>query len=266
VSSQPSRTRGVAGRLASALAAAALTLVVAAGAGPALGQPPPAAERDARAIDALAAMGKYLRSLKSFSVRADTVIDEVLTTGQKLQFAGQVDYLVQAPDRLRAEVRTDRRQRVYIYDGKSVTVYAPRMQYYGIVTAPGTIAEALPAIEQKYGLDVPLADLFLWGTDNGGLDDIKQAAVIGPATIGGKACTHYAFRQSEVDWQVWIRQGAEPLPCKIVITTTAEPSQPQFAALLTWNLAPKKDKASFGFAPPPGARRIEVVPVATAKP
>jgi hypothetical protein len=249
------------------LAAACLVAALATGTGPALGQQPAAgiaAQREAKAMDALAAMGKYLRSLKAFAVRADTVIDEVLTTGQKLQFAGTVDYLVQAPNGLRADVRSDRRQRVFIYDGKSLTLYAPRMRYYGAVAAPATIAEALQVAEQKYDLEVPLADLFLWGTDKGGLEDIKEAAFIGPATIGGKACDHYAFRQDDVDWQVWIRQGSQPLPCKVVITTTAEPSQPQYAAVLAWNLAPKIDKSSFTFAPPKGASRINIAPAATA--
>ena len=255
-------------RFGAALAAACVVVAIATGAGPALGQQPAAgtaAQRDAKAMDALAAMGKYLRSLKAFAVRADTVTDEVLTTGQKLQFAGTVDYLVQAPDRLRADVRNDRRQRVFIYDGRTVTLNSPRMQYYGTIAAPGTIAEALQVAEQKYDLDVPLADLFLWGTDKGGLEDIKEAAFIGPASIGGKACDHYAFREDDVDWQVWIRQGNQPLPCKIVITTTAEPSQPQYAAVLAWNLAPKIDKSSFTFSPPKGARKIAIAPAAAAR-
>jgi len=254
-------------RCGAALAAVCAVVAIATGAGPAFGQQPAAgtaAQRDAKAMDALAAMGKYLRTLKTFAVRADTVTDEVLTTGQKLQFAGTVDYLVQAPDRLRAEVRSDRRQRQYIYDGKTVTMNAPRMQYYGTVAAPATIAEALVVAEQKYALDLPLADLFLWGSDKAGLEDIKEAAFIGPATIGGKACDHYAFRQDDVDWQLWIRQGTQPLPCKIVITTTAEPSQPQYAAVLTWNLAPKIDKSSFTFSPPKGASRINIAPAAAA--
>lgn len=249
------------------LAAACLVAALATGTGPALGQQSAAgtaAQREAKAMDALAAMGKYLRSLKAFAVRADAVIDEVLTTGQKLQFAGTVDYLVQAPNGLRADVRSDRRQRVFIYDGKSLTLYAPRMRYYGAVAAPATIAEALQVAEQKYDLEVPLADLFLWGTDKGGLEDIREAAFIGPAKIAGKACDHYAFRQDDVNWQLWIRQGSQPLPCKIVITTTAEPSQPQYAAVLAWNLAPKIDKSSFTFAPPKGASRINIAPAATA--
>jgi hypothetical protein len=231
---------------------------------PAAASAPAAATRDARAMDALAAMGKYLRTLKSFSVRADTVTDEVLTTGQKLQFAGTADYLVQTPNRMRADVRTDRRERRFIYDGKTVTMYAPRMQYYGTVPAPTTVAEVLMVAEQKYDIALPLADLFLWGTDKAGLEDIKEAAFIGPAKIGGKACDHYAFRQDGVDWQLWIQPGARPLPCKIVITTTAEPAQPQYAAVLTWNTAPKIDKGSFAFVPPKGTRKIDIAPTASA--
>ncbi len=40
-------------------------------------------------------MGKYLRSLKSFAVHADTSIDEAPQSGQKVQFAGTLDYRVQ---------------------------------------------------------------------------------------------------------------------------------------------------------------------------
>jgi len=259
-----------AGRRAVAWALTTAGLCVAAAAAfaqqppPAAASAPAAATRDARAMDALAAMGKYLRTLKSFSVRADTVTDEVLTTGQKLQFAGSADYLVQTPNRMRADVRTDRRERRFIYDGKTVTMYAPRMQYYGTIAAPGTLGEVLVVAEQKYDIALPLADLFLWGTDKSGIDDIKEAAYIGPAKVAGKACDHYAFRQEGVDWQLWIQPGARPLPCKIVITTTAEPAQPQYAALLTWNTAPKVDTGAFSFVPPKGTRKIDIAPAAAA--
>jgi hypothetical protein len=247
------------------LGAAAAALALAAG--PALAQQPaPAAasERDAKAIEALSAMGKYLRSLKSFALRADTTIDEVLTTGQKVQFAGTLEFRFQAPNRLRAEVNTDRRQRQFFYDGKTLTQYGPRMKYYATVAAPGTIGEALQMAEQKYDLEVPLADLFFWGTDKAGTEDIKDAAYIGPARIGGKDCGHYAYRQENVDWQVWIERGKQPLPCKIVITTTDEPAQPQYAVVLKWDLAPKLDNATFAFAPPKDAKKIQLAPFSPA--
>ena len=249
-------------------ASALLAIALCAGVGTALAQPAApavAGTRDAKAMEALTGMGAYLRSLKTFAVHADTVTDEVLTTGQKLQFAGSVDYLVQTPNRFRADVRNDRRERRFIYEGKTVTMYAPRMQYYGTVAAPATIAEALVVADQNYGISLPLADLFLWGTDKAGLEDIKEAQYIGPAKIGGKACDHFAFRQEGVDWQLWIQPGVRPLPCKIVITTTAEPARPQYAALLTWNTAPKIDKGSFAFVPPKGTGKVDFAPAASIK-
>jgi hypothetical protein len=242
--------------------------MLAASAGAALAQQPAAGsapQREAKAIEALAAMGKYLRSLKSYAVHADTAIDEILENGQKIQFAGTVGYRVQMPNRLRAEVRSDRKTRDVIYDGKTITQFAPRMGYYATVEASGTVAEALTMVDQKYVVEVPLADLFLWGTDKSGIEDIKEAAYIGPAKIGGKSCDQYAYRQEGVDWQVWIQAGKQPLPCKMVITTTSEAAQPQYSAVLKWELAPKFADGTFKFAPPKGVRKIDIAPVAAAK-
>jgi hypothetical protein len=248
----------------------AAALLLAGGIGVATAQQPapaaaPAPVREAKAIEALTAMGKYLRSLKSYAVHAETNIDEILDNGQKIQFAGAVDYRVQMPSRMRVEVRSDRKTRDVVYDGKTITQYAPRMGYYGSVAAPATIAEALTMVDQKYGVEIPLADLFFWGTDKSGIEDIKQAAYIGPAKIGGKSCDQYAYRQEGVDWQVWIQAGKQPLPCKLVITTTSEAAQPQYAAVLKWDLAPKFGDTTFKFTPPKGAGKIELAPVAAAK-
>jgi hypothetical protein len=60
-----------------------------------------------------------------------------------------------------------------------------------------------------------------------------------------------------VDFQVWVAQGSQPLPRRIVITYKDEPRQPQFwADLSNWNLAPEVSDALFTFTPPEGADRI----------
>jgi len=216
--------------------------------------------RDAKAIDNVTSMGKYLRGLKTFAVHSDINKDEVLMNGQKLQFAGTADYLVQTPNRLRLEVKNDRRHRMYTYNGKTLTQYAPRIGYYATVDLTGTLGEVVRQAKEKYDLDFPLADLFLWGTDMADTKDIKEAAFIGVEHIGGHDCDHFAFRQEGVDWQIWIRQGNQPLPLKLVITTTDDPSQPQHVAVLKWNLSPKLDNKDFLFTPPEGSKKIEMAP------
>ena len=61
-------------------------------------KPAPAGEIEPKAIEALRSMGAYLRSLKTFAMRSDTTIDEVLDTGQKIRFSGTVEYRVRAPN------------------------------------------------------------------------------------------------------------------------------------------------------------------------
>jgi hypothetical protein len=219
------------------------------------------------ALAALEKMGAFLRTLKTFTLRADTTIDEVLDdTGQKIQFGGTVEYHVRLPDHLRADVSSDRKQRQFFYDGKTLTLYGQRVKYYASVPAPPTIRETLEMAEQKYGLDLPLADLFFWGTDKAHPEDIKAAIYVGPSWIGGVLTDHYAFRQEDVDWQIWIERSDTPLPRKLVITTTDEDEQPQYVAVLTWTLAPQLDDALFTFVPPAGAQQIVLREVTTPPP
>jgi hypothetical protein len=69
-----------------------------------------AAERDASAVAALERMGGYLRGLTTFQIRGQTSRDEVLDDGQSVEFDAVVDMIVQRPNRIRAEVTSDRKQ------------------------------------------------------------------------------------------------------------------------------------------------------------
>jgi hypothetical protein len=220
---------------------------------------------DPAAIAALDHMGAYLRTLTAFQIEARTATENVTEDGFKLQFDGVATLKVRRPDRLHVDISNARKQRQIFYDGKSVTVYGPRVKYYATVPAPQTLGETIQVLAKKYGIETPLADLFYWGTDQSGAADIKAAHHIGPATIDGKQTDHYAFRQEGVDWQLWIQQGEKPLPLKMAITSTAEAAQPTYSVGLRWNLSPRLQETAFVFKPPPGAMKI-VMQTADGKP
>lgn len=222
----------------------------------------PAPERDAAAIERVKQMSAYLRSLKSFQVTAQTTKDEVLETGQKIQFGGTVGYRYVGPDKLRAFLRTDRVWRDFYYDGKTLTQVAPRMNYYASVPVTGSVGSLTARLANEYDVELPLADLFTWGSTDDSVNNVTGATLIGPATVGGVDTDHIAMRQAGVDWQVWVQRGAQPLPRKIVITTTDEAQQPQYSAVLTWHLTLRPTAAEFTFKPSKGAVRITQVPVA----
>jgi len=218
-------------------------------------QPSSAAVNPA-AMKALNDMASYLRSLKAFQVDSATTTDEVQDDGQLIQYTAKINFVVQTPNKLLATSSSDRNERTFIYDGKTFTMFAQRAGYYATVPAPPTLRELDDALSEKYDIELPLADLFRFGSPDWKGADIKAATDIGPSEVSGTTCEHYAFRQDDVDWQVWIQKGDYPLPRKLVITTTTEAGRPQHTATYTWNLAPSFNEASFTFVPPAGARKI----------
>jgi hypothetical protein len=219
----------------------------------------PAVDQDS--IAALHKMGEFLRGQPIFSVEARTTTDDVITSGQKVQFNGVVELKVRRPDRLRMDIASDRRNEHIYYDGKTFTVFSDRVGYYASFQAPATLSELKEVLEKKYAFDLPLADLFYWGTEQDGTDAIQAARRVGASTVDGIACDHYAFRQKDVDWELWIEQGGRPLPHKVVITTTTEKTKPQHSMALNWNLAPRLDDQTFTFVAPATAHQIDFQPV-----
>jgi hypothetical protein len=214
--------------------------------------------RDPEAIRALEKMGDYLRTLKTFQIRSETSRDEVLDDGQNVEFTGTVDMIVERPNRLRAEVTGDKQQRLYFYDGKALSIWARRLNYYTTVPAPPTIRELADTLTSKYDIELPLVDLFYW-SDRASTADITSALDLGPSQVDGVTCEHYAYRQEGADWQVWIQLGNFPLPRRLVIRTTSDDARPRFASVMNWNLAPSFNDAAFTFVPPRDAKKIALV-------
>jgi hypothetical protein len=233
----------------------AVALVLAGLAAPGGAQTSAKSALDPGAVAALDRMGAYLRSLKAFQVRAATITEDVLEDGQKVQYASTTDLVAtRTPDRLRAEVSSDRQERLYLYDGREFTLFAKRLGFYATTPAPPTLGELTDRLEERYDIEVPLVDLFKWGPSSSA--GITGAVDLGPSEVSGVTCRQYAFRQDGLDWQIWIQLGDYPLPRRLVATTTSDEARPQFTASYDWNLAPSFSASAFTFAPPADARRI----------
>jgi hypothetical protein len=215
-----------------------------------------ASDVDPDAIDAVKKMAAYLHTLKSYQVIDNVTQDDVLDDGLIVQSTSKVDYLLARPNRMRIEVTSDDTHRLYLYDGKNFTVWGRLVNYYATVPAPPTIGELFEKITEKYDIELPLYDLYNWGSKDEDINKIKTAIDIGPSAVEGVTCEHYAFHQEGVDWQIWIQLGEFPLPRKLVITTLTDEARPQHSDTLTWNLAPSFNDGAFAFDPPPDAKRV----------
>ena len=209
-------------------------------------------------VQALHAMSAYLRAIPTFSVKMDTERDEVDDYGQLLTFTGGTTYRVKSPDGFNMEFAEGDKVRSYIYDGKSVTMLDPATGYYTVFKAPGTIRQTLDLAAEKYGLTVPLDDLFHWDQGEDPAKALISGHYVGPARVNGQDAEHYAFRQKSVDWQIWIAKGDKPLPLRVVIVGATDPARPQFEANLVWDTAPQFTAETFVFTPPANAKMIPI--------
>ena len=246
------------------LAAAAVAAFVFAAA-PASAEMPGESEADVpvqkEAMDALDRMAAHLRTLKQFRLTAATTFDDILDTGELIEITGETTVEARVPDRLKAHVVNDKQDRVYFYNGTTVTQYAPLLEVYSVFDAPDTIAGVVQEAESKYGLRLPLADIFLWGSDKVEEPPVELAYFAGETMIGGNLCDHYAYRVPWADVQIWMRASGDPLPCRLVVIDTDEESRPQKASTFVWDTDVDFPDSIFEFAPPPGVGEIEQEPV-----
>ena len=128
-----------------------------------------------------------------FSFHADIAYDEVLHTGQKVQYSGMLEAALKRPDRIKTEYRGDRNQSAVWYDGSSFTLLDPAMNLFARAPAPGDIDALLDLTVTELGFNLPLSDLFYSDPYTGLLEEVSGAFYAGLDRVDGKTCHHLAF-------------------------------------------------------------------------
>ena len=214
---------------------------------------------DPEAVQALQRMSAYLGALTEFQIKATTGIELVMDDGQKVELDAVTTYKVHRPDGFLIETSSDQRVRQFYYNGKQFTVVAPELGYYATVAAPPTIRQTLDLAADKYHIALPLEDLFRWSDPhNGRPTDLISGFKVGPATLDGVETDQYAFREGDVDWQIWIARGDQPEPLKVVIIDRLDPAHPYYVARLNWNTAPSLAADTFTYTPAADAKAIRI--------
>lgn len=217
---------------------------------------------DPQADKLLRRMSDYLVQAQFFSVNAEIWQDVQLGSGQQVQAGRMVDLQVRRPNRFHAEVHSTRHNRGLYYDGQTLTLLNRAQNFYGSIPAPATLDEALDVASERFGITLPLEDIIVSDTYKSAMAKITSGIHLGPVTVLGVPCEHLAFSLGKVDWQIWIEQGARPVPRKIVMTYKDEPGSPEYTAILSgWDFQTKLPDFVFNFEPPTGAAKIDVTEI-----
>lgn len=200
----------------------------------------------------------FLAQSRAFSLNAEVWREHVDEAGQKIQFSRTVTMDVKRPDGLRLEISSPLSARGFWYDGKTLTILDRKHNWYSTTNMPATL-DAMAGAAHDQGIDLPLIDMALGDPYANATAKVEQGRYYGISPVLGVPCHHLAFTQENVDWQVWIEEGPQPLIRKFVITHKNDPGAPEFTAFITrWNMTDHIADSDFVFEPPMGATQIEM--------
>lgn len=215
---------------------------------------------DPEANQLLQDLGQSIDQAQQFTFQAEVEVDEVSPRDQKIQYTSNINVAVQRPNRLFANQDGDLQNRSLWFNGEQFTLLDKNLNNYFSVNAPTTLGEAVPFLEDQ-GVVLPLADFVTGDFYQGVIANVQTGDYLGLHQVRGKSCHHLAFTQSNIDWQIWIADGAEVVPCKLIITYKNLPQVPQYTAYFSdWNFSPQLSDSLFRFEPPQGTAKLEFLP------
>ena len=232
--------------------AATLVLAIALGGGNSAS----AADAEAKAL--LKAMSDYLAAQKMISFAYDSNFEVVTKDHQKLMLASSGKMTLSRPDKIRV-VRSGGFATVEIvFDGKTLSLLSQDANRYTQVDIPGSVDHLIDELRDKLHRPLPGADLLLSNVYDTLIADVVDAKDLGSGVIGGVECDHLAFRTKEVDWQIWIAQGASPYPCRYSIAAPQVDQGPEYSVQISdWKSGDDVAAVDFAFANGSGATQVD---------
>jgi hypothetical protein len=200
---------------------------------PATQSPGRASQIDAHADQVLRRACTMLANSKAFTFHAEISFDQVLPSQVKLQFAAAADYGMQRPNMFAMDYESDLGAKRLWYNGTTLTIFDASNMRYLSTPAPSSIDAMLESLGRVHNLTVPLADLVLTNACDRLGEQILFSKHVGRADVGGAACDHLAFAETNIDWQVWVQRLGNPLIRKLMISYRTSPGLPQYVAVLS---------------------------------
>ena len=214
---------------------------------------------DPRADDVVRRMSAYIASMHGFRFVAEHTREAILDDGQKIHMSALTEVQALRPYYFHTRRLGEPSDATLFYDGRKITVYSAKNNYYSIVPAPETLEEAVRFAGEKLGMETPAAELLSSSPYQALTKDALGSRYLGLAQIDGIACDHVAYRAEDVDFQLWIQNGEVPLPRRYVITSKERDEKPDLTvAIWTWEKNNAASEEDFTFAPPIDAQELDL--------
>ena len=214
-------------------------------------------QRDEKAINTINQMIAYTSALDKVIITADVSTDAGLDAGLIVSNPAELTIKFDRPGSMHMK-RFDgiNTTEIVIHEG-NLTVYNSENGFFARADVPEDIEEAMQFAMEKYDVDTPLSELFF--------SDATQALMAEQDTVlyltdksrvRGTDCHHLAIRGDEIDLQLWVTEGANPVPKEIMMTMKWVGGSPRSTAVLDWETVSEFEPGTFEFSAPEGAQEI----------
>ncbi len=192
-------------------------------------------------------------------------IDIIDATGQKIQHEHNRTIEVERPNRFRSSAQGDLMKAQAWYDGESASILLPGKNVWGKIEHEGDIDSMLLHASEVLGMQFPAADLASNDFAALILENAKSLRYLGIHLALGTDCHHLAFSNDGIDGQIWLRTDDAATIQKLVIDYKSLPGEPQYQLeVLSIEYPESYPEGHFDFAPPEGAERVDLLPIAQA--
>lgn len=215
------------------------------------------AQKGDDATQILKAMSDYVASQKTISLTYDSDVEVITSEVEKIQFTSSGRVLLSRPDKVRVSRTGGYADAEVVFDGKTVTALGKNINSFSQLEAVGSIDQLITKLRGMNVVSAPGADFLGTRVYDDLMADVISAKHIGRGVIDGVECEHLAFRDLDVDWQIWIEVGARPIPRKYVVTSKGVGAAPQYTLRIKdWNTDVAISGDAFAFTPPQGANKV----------
>jgi hypothetical protein len=216
-----------------------------------------AQSQDDSAKKLLKTMSDYVASQKNITIAYDSDIEVITADLQKIQFTSSGQLQLSRPDKVHASRTGGYADVEFFFDGSTFTFFAKHLNSFAQSQSPGSIDQLVDRLRSEYFVEAPGADLLVSDVYGKLSEDVIDAKHIGLGVIDGVECEHLAFRNLDVDWQVWVETGARPIPRKYVITSKAVTGGPQYTLHVKDWKTDAVPADAFVFKPPAAAKNVD---------
>jgi hypothetical protein len=231
----------------------ALTLIVALGSSAGVR----ADEADAKRL--LKAMSDYLAAQKTLSFAYDATLEVVTKDEQKLALVSSGSLTLNRPDKIFVTRAGGFADVELSFDGTTLTILGKNLNIYAQRDVPGTLDQLVDDLREKHHRPLPAADLLLSNAYDALMQGVVDIKDLGSGVVGGVECDYFAFREEEVDWQIWIAQGERPYPCRYTITSKLLASGPQYTIQIRdWKTGGEVAATDYSFKNTTNAKKVEL--------